>query len=392
MKRLPLILLLLLLTTGARAGDTTVRVSIFSIFKPTHVQVSSKRPLLLTAVAEDGNIGKYKSRSVQIICGTRTPLSMDTGKNVVLAGSAQFRPALGRTLTVGVKDRPHREYSGWIEIRERQGLCLIINHVSLEDYSRDVACRELGASLPEALKAQAVAVRSYALATANKHGLEGFDFCDLTHCQAYTGRDACSAEQRKQLEAVSGLALMYKNRPATTYYFSTCGGHTASAADVFGPGADQPYLRGVKDAEGEKPPYCARSDHMVWRMDVGRRNLCALLDAALPTRHGDDCGIGIVETGKGGWVRRIDIHGNQLNGMNGEQFHNFMGRSFGWGEFKSGNFTMEFKDDRYMFLGRGLGHGVGMCQHGAMGMARADKDYKAILKHYYPGTELKLWP
>jgi stage II sporulation protein D len=389
MKRIPLVLLSLFLAAGARAGDTTVRVSIFSIFKPTRVQVSSLKPMLLTAVAEDGAIGKYKSRSVQINCGERWPLQMETGKKVVFAGSARFKPAPGDTLTVGVENRAERQYSGWIEIRERQGLCLIINHVSLEEYSRDVACREMGASLPEALKAQAVAVRSYALATANKHGLEGFDFCDLTHCQAYTGRDACSAEQRKHLDAVSGLALMYKGRPAMTYYFSTCGGHTASAADVFGPGADKPYLQGVKDGD---PPYCSRSDHMVWRMDEERRLLCARIDAALPTQHGIDCTIEIVETGKGGWVRRIDVHGKQLNGMGGEWFHNFMGRNFGWGRFKSGNFTIEKKGDRLVFRGRGLGHGVGMCQHGAMGMARADKDYKAILQHYYPGTELKVWP
>jgi len=389
MKCLQLVLLSVFLAAGARAGDTTVRVSIFSIFKPTHVKVSSRNPLLLTAVAEDGKIGKYKSRSVEIVCGGRTPLSMETGKNVVLAGSARFRPALGHTLTVGVKDRPQREYSGWIEIRERQGFCLIINHVSLEEYSQDVACRELGSSLPEALKAQAVAVRSYALATADKHGLEGFDFCDLTHCQVYTGRDACSAEQRKHLDAVSGLALMYEGRPAMTYYFSTCGGHTASAADVFGPGADQPYLQGVKDGDS---PYCSRSDHMLWRMEEERKRLCALLDAAMPAQLGVDCTIEIVETGKGGWVRRIDVHGKEQSGMGGEWFHNFMGRNFGWGRFKSGNFTIEEKGDRLVFRGRGLGHGVGMCQHGAMGMARADKDYKAILQHYYPGTELKLWP
>ena len=389
MTRLAPFSLILLLASGASAGDTTVRVSIFSIFKPTRVRVSTLKPMLLTAVGEDGAVGKYKSRAVQITCGERWPLQMETGKKVVFAGSARFKPAPGDTLTVGVKHRAERQYAGWIEIRERQGLCLIINHVSLEEYSRDVACRELGASPAEALKAQAVAVRSYALATANKHGHEGFDFCDLTHCQAYTGRSACTAEQRKHLDAVAGLALMYKNRPAVTYYFSTCAGHTAAAADVFGPMDDKPYLRGIKDGD---PLYCARSDHMLWRIDVERKLLCKSLKSALPKLKGEDCSVEIVERGKGGWVRRIDIKGDNEVSVAGEWFHNFMGSFFGWGRFKSGNFSMESKGEQYVFRGRGLGHGVGMCQHGAMGMARTGKDYKAILRHYYPGTELKIWP
>ena len=389
MKRLAPVMLFLLLASDVSAGETTVRVSIFSIFKPTHVRVSSKKPLLLTAVAEDGNIGKYKSRSVQIICGERWPIQIKTGNSLVPAGSARFKPAPGQTLTVGVKDRSEREYAGWIEIRERQGLCLIVNHVSLEDYSRDVACRELGASPFEALKAQAVAARSYALATAGKHNHEGFDFCDLTHCQAYTGRDACSVEQHKHLDAVSDLVLVYDNRPAKTFYFSTCGGHTASAADVFGPGAGKAYLRGVEDGD---PPHCARSDHMLWRMDVKRKRLCSLLQKEVPSLGGKDCSLEIVESGKGGWVRRIDVRSKNVVSVGGEWFHNFMGSSFGWGKFKSANFSLETRGDSYVFRGRGLGHGVGMCQHGAMGMAQKGADFRAILKHYYPGTELKLWP
>ena len=382
MKHLPLILLMLFTAPGANAGETTVRVSIFSIFKPSHVQVNSLKPMLLTAVAEDGAIGKYKSRSVQIVCGERWPLQIETGEKVVFAGSARFKPAPGDSLTVGIMDRAERQYAGWIEIKERHGSCLIINHVPLDKYSQDVACREIGASPVEALKAQAVAVRSYALATSGKHNHEGFDFCDLTHCQAYTGRDACTAGQFKQLDAVSGMTLMYKNRPATAYYFSTCAGHTASAADVFGPREARPYLDGVKD--GEKPS-CAASEHMRWRFEIDQKELCDRLVQGT-------CSIEVKSTGKGGWVKQVELRGKKLEVMHGEQFHNLLGKEFGWGKFKSSRFKMETRGSRIVFEGRGLGHGVGMCQHGAMGMARAGKDYRAILKHYYPGTELKIWP
>jgi stage II sporulation protein D len=69
-----------------------------------------------------------------------------------------------------------------------------------------------------------------------------------------------------------------------------------------------------------------------------------------------------------------------------------MGRAFGWGKFKSARFWVETGGKRVVFHGRGLGHGVGMCQYGALGMAKAGKDYRVILEHYYPGTELKQWP
>ncbi|MFC1654651.1 SpoIID/LytB domain-containing protein [Myxococcota bacterium] len=380
--RCPALWLLLFLAADAYAEDTSVRVSIFGIFQPVEVRVNSKKPMQVTAVAEDGNIGKYASRSVQIICGGRWPIQMETGKNVVLAGSAQFKPEAGQTLKAGVKGVKDREYAGWIEIKERQGHCLIINHAPLEAYVRDVACRELGTSGVEALKAQAVAVRSYALATASKHNHEGYDFCDLTHCQAYTGRDACTSEQLKHLDAVSGLALVYNDRPAMTYYFSTCAGHTASAADVFGPKEARAYLKGVPD--GEKP-YCSASEHIHWRFEVDPKDLCARMAEG-------PCSVEVRSTGKGGWVRQVAVRGKKLVLMHGERFHNLMGEAFGWGKFKSARFQVENSGKLVIFRGRGLGHGAGMCQHGAMGMARAGKSYREILEHYYPGTELKKWP
>lgn len=387
--RAPWLLMLLLATEAHAQEDLSVRVGIFGVFEPVDVRVSSQKPMQVTAVAEDGNLGKSTSRYAQIHCGGRWPVQMETGRNVVLAGSAQFRPEANCALKVGVQGGPEREYAGWIEVKERQGRCLIVNHVPLEEYSRDVACRELGASGAEALKAQAVAARSYALATMGKHNPEGFDFCDLTHCQVYTGREACTPEQHGHLDDVSGLALLYQGSPALTCYFSTCAGHTASAGDVFGPRAARPYLQGVPDGA---EPYCSSSEHLRWRFEVGREELCGKLAAALPELGKGPCSLEIESRGKGGWVRRVAIRGKQLVRLPGESFHNLMGKAFGWGKFKSPRFEMESSGKRVVFRGRGLGHGVGMCQHGAMGMARAGLNYRDILEHYYPGTELKKWP
>jgi stage II sporulation protein D len=124
---------------------------------------------------------------------------------------------------------------------------------------------------------------------------------------------------------------------------------------------------------------------MRWRFSVGRAELCGSLGQA-------ECQLETAEVGRGGWVKRIVVRGSKDREMSGENFHLLMGRKFGWGKFKSARFKLESSKDRFTFRGRGMGHGVGMCQHGAMGMERAGKDYEAILRHYFPGTEVSRWP
>ena len=85
-----------------------------------------------------------------------------------------------------------------------------------------------------------------------------------------------------------------------------------------------------------------------------------------------------------GWVRNVKLISVGQVEIGGEAFHNLMGRRFGWGQFKSPHFTVRRDGDDWVFEGTGLGHGVGMCQYGAIGMARAGRSWRAILKHYYP--------
>ncbi|MBN2497539.1 MAG: SpoIID/LytB domain-containing protein [Deltaproteobacteria bacterium] len=303
------------------------------------------------------------------------------------AAELRIRPRGSRALRVRVPGAAERSYPGWLEIGTQGERCRLVVHVPFERYVEQVACYEIRGAGPEALEAQAVLVRSYALAHLGRHAAEGFDFCDLTHCQVYPGDGACTAAQLESLRKVAGQVLLFEGELADVAYFSTCGGHTASAADVWGGETARPYLQGVEDSR-EGRALCARSDHLRWRFEVERDELCAALRAKLPAAAGR-CAVSIAETGRGGWVRRVRIAGpGGEASISGADFHLLMGRRFGWSRFKSGHFVVQARGGRYVFLGRGLGHGVGMCQHGAMGLERAGADHRAILEHYFPGTAL----
>ncbi|MBW1809050.1 MAG: SpoIID/LytB domain-containing protein [Deltaproteobacteria bacterium] len=378
------------------AQPAQVSVSLFSIFKPKAIDLSGidKALLKVTTLAEDGRRSSFKAASIKVNCGGRAPVCLTVAGKKICAASIQVSPT-GKParLIATVSGAVTREYAGQIEISEHNDKCLTINHVALEEYARSVACHEIRGAGPQALKAQLIASRTYALSGLRKHKGQGFDFCDLTHCQVYKGHEACSEKQHAQLSEVSGLALTYDGHPIEAYYFSTCGGHTAAAQDAWGISAARAYLTGVKDGQG---PYCGNSEHMRWRFEVDRTKLCARLRKALPKlgrrKGAQPCSIEISKTGRGGWVSQVRISGKKSIVVVGDKFHMLLGKMYGWGKFKSARFTLDVRGKKYVFHGRGLGHGVGMCQYGAMGMEKAGADYKAILKHYYPGTRIEKWP
>jgi SpoIID/LytB domain protein len=378
------------------AQPAQVSVSLFSIFKPKAIDLSGidKAPLKITTLAEDGRQRSFKAASIKVDCGGRGPVCMTLAGKKICAASIRVSPTgQPARLIATVSGAFTREYAGQIEISEKNNKCLTINRVSLEEYARSVACHEIRGAGPQALKAQLIASRTYALSGLSKHEGQGYDFCDLTHCQVYKGYEACSQEQHAQLTEVSGMALTYDGRPIETYYFSTCAGHTAAAQDAWGISAARAYLPGVKDG---KQPYCASSEHMRWRFEADRKKLCVRLSKTIPKlgrkKGPKPCRIEIAKTGRGGWVSRVRISGKKSIVVAGDKFHMLLGKMYGWGKFKSARFTMEVRGKKYVFHGRGLGHGVGMCQYGAMGMEKAGADYKSILKHYYPGTRIEKWP
>jgi len=278
-----------------------------------------------------------------------------------------------------------RSYEGEILIRVKQGRLFIINRLPLSAYLSSVILSEMGHAPLEALKAQAVLSRTLAYTAMAENKNQDYDVSDLTDSQAYRGFEIQTALSRKAVETTEGLILTYQNRRAKIFYASTCGGHTSSPHEVWGQ-----ENRGLKGVACSKNGHilCRNSPHFkIWQWKVALNDLTrlpALKD--FPVDH-----IEISKKDSWGRVLTLDFFsGEQKRTLLAEQFRIEAGRHFkSFGLLKSAYLKLAVENQTVLFEGRGLGHGVGLCQWGAKTLADMGLDFKAILQFYFPALKLK---
>lgn len=246
--------------------------------------------------------------------------------------------------------------------------------IEAEEYVAAVVAGEAGTLKPlEARKAMAVAARTYAFRMAGRHRAEGFDFCVTTHCQR-----ALPGVKEEAAVATAGELLWWHGKPAFTVYSQDCGGRTEAAAAVW-PAEAAPYLSVHDD------PYCRRHGGREWSWTVDWTALAhALLAEHL--RAPEELGaMQIVERTEGGRAKviRLKGEGSAPVTISASSLRFAVGRHLGWNLIRS---DINNVDDETHLRGHGQGHGVGLCQRGAAGMAEESLDYRAILRFYYPGT------
>jgi stage II sporulation protein D len=297
-----------------------------------------------------------------------------------------------------------RRFRGRVNvIRGRTGLTLI-SRLPLESYLAAVLSQEMGTRAPEereALLAQAVVARTFALRNRGRWESDGFDATADTRDQVYLGVDVESAQAWDAVRATAGLVVRYRGRLIDAYYHSTCGGRTAAVEEVFRSAQRQPYLRSVSDASGGGHFYCERSPRFHWRAQWDATTLRAILTRTLATvmEVGGDglqriTDVQVTRTSASGRVAEMRVvfaHGDvRIAGpqvrtvlrptsdqlLQSTAFRVFVTRS----DAGVGQLTLE---------GTGAGHGVGMCQWGAIGRARAGQSYRRILATYFPGTTVE---
>lgn len=277
------------------------------------------------------------------------------------AGRRQAVPR-GRSLRVG-----HATASGRYTIET----------LDLEEYVARVVAGEAapGAGL-EAQKALALAVRTYALANSGRHAREGFDLCDLTHCQALARPTAAS---RQAAAATRGQVLRYRGSLASVFYAASCGGHTERPSQVWPGAVDLPYL------PAREEPDCAREAE--WTTEVAAAELARALRAA-GMRGEVVRRLAVRGRSRSGRVTRIAVEGFEPAELDGEGFRLAVGRVLGWQLLKSTAFDITRTAGGYRFRGRGSGHGVGLCVAGAARMARAGRSAADIVRLYFPGVTI----
>jgi stage II sporulation protein D len=286
-----------------------------------------------------------------------------------------------------------RDYRGSLEVRKIDGRIWVINVLDIESYLKGVVPCEIGGVAErqiEAAKAQAVAARTYALAHMGQYSDLGFDLYATVQDQVYKGIGCERDITNRAIESTAGEALFFGSAPIEAKYHSTCGGRTADFNDAWS-GAPPPYLRSVICN------YCEKSPHYQWTKVMTKDEFFAHLRSRLNRMK--------VILDQGELIHSFRMtrsrSSNRLKELvlvtnkNVYKIANYRIRTlFGeptdpGGLLKSTYVRIETKDDKVMIDGRGFGHGVGMCQFGALQMADEGKDYRQILYHYYRGTRLK---
>ncbi len=265
--------------------------------------------------------------------------------------------------------------------------------MELDEYLEGVLLAEMPSSFEmEALKAQAVVARTYALHQMRSLGGGGCsksthpaDICsDSTHCQAWKDPAEAITEWgsggkdfleriRQAIAETSGEAVCYQGKLIEAVYHSTCGGRT-EASHALWSGGPLPYLQSIDC------PYCKHSPHYRSEILIPFAELAEALhqDIALPATSGGRPPLEVAGETPGGRVATLRVNGTLMEGKELRCLLNLPSTALTW-EIREGGLLMHT---------RGRGHGVGLCQYGADGAARKGKDYLQIILFYYPGTEV----
>ncbi len=255
------------------------------------------------------------------------------------------------------------DYRGDFTFSSSLGKLKIINTLGMDDYISGVVQAEGGyKGHPEYFKTQAVIARTYAYLHMGKHADEGYDLCDDVHCQAYHGRSTVAAID-KAVKSTEGQVLTdIDSALVLTPFHSNCGGETVSSENV--------WLTSLPNLVSVFDPYCAFSRNALWEKDISRDEWLRYLQ--------DKSGKVINSPADLSFTQNSRMHSYRL----GEILIPLSVIRADW-SLRSTFFSISDEGDNLHFSGRGYGHGVGLCQEGAMVMATRDFNYKQILNFYY---------
>jgi SpoIID/LytB domain protein len=311
--------------------------------------------------------------------------------------------------------REDRSYRGNIIFTpDRNGDLAAVNALDAETLLKGLVPSEIFTDSPmEALRSQAVVARGELFAKlGNRHTADPYMVCADVHCQAYRGMEKEHPRASDAVDDTAGMMVFSEGGLVDSVYSSSCGGHSESGKNVW-QGSNHAFLTGVPDVQSgvkvypdgvseksvrnfiEHPPkeaYCGMSrfgkGSFRWDKTLTDQEIRDGILKITGQDIGQLVGIDILERGVSGRIMRLDVNGQ----LNGKAVVVHLSPELrirkSLGGLKSSMFVMDRVGNSYKFTGGGFGHGVGMCQNGAIGMADAGKKYQQILQHYYQNSEV----
>jgi stage II sporulation protein D len=317
--------------------------------------------------------------------GRRIPWSVvgstDGGFTIAQRPYAQQRIAIITRKDIDLKVRGlERKYRERLDIyRQKDGQLLLINRLGVEDYIRGVLYHESSHRWPmEALMVQAIAARTYALYQMQENELQDFDVTSDIYSQVYGGRKSERYRTNIAVKKTVGQVMIYQGKIIPAYYHSTCAGHTEDVTALWNHEPIYP-LKGVRCS------FCTLSPHYRWKKNIRLKDIQDKLNAG-----GYQLGlikeIHVLERNASGRIEtlRILTREEQSVDISGKDFRNILGPNL----IKSNNYRIVMQGYYCDIIGAGWGHGVGMCQWGALGMAKMRHKHYQIIQQYYPGVML----
>jgi len=362
MRRLRTIVLLLMVasvaTSAGASATKRVRIAVLGLFHSNQfvVEASSASPMLVDSGQQQFVAGAGARQTVSIHrIGSK--VIVEAAGSRIVGERFTFGPRSGgeSDFVLAVPGKLRRRYRGNLVVTvgatAGKAELIAVVEMDIETAVASIVAAELSSAAPlEALKAQAVVTRSFLASGGRRHPYA--EFCDTTHCQFLREPPPPASPAALAVRATAGLVLAWKCKPFAAMYSASCGGHTHSLAEVGDaqigdPAPDYPYFS-VECA------YCRRRPEK-WSSQISHKDATALA----PNREQE----------------RIQA-----------------ARKLGWSTLPSNTFTQSDVAGDVVLNGVGRGHGVGLCQRGASGMAQHGEDFRTILLHYFPNTTIESVP
>lgn len=292
--------------------------------------------------------------------------------------SRRIRFTASKDITLYPGEETQR-YRGTLDIIQKPDRkFLFVNTIELEQYIRGVLYHEVSHRWPmEAMKAQAVAARTYALYQMKKNKADEYDVTGDIYSQVYGGKNSERFRTNIAVKRTAGKILVYNNKVLPAYFHASCGGHTENARNIWG--ENLPPLSGVPCS------FCAFAPHASWKRNFRSKDIQDKLGS-----HGYPMGpigdIRVVSRNESGRINNLIFTARDGTTTNipGIKFREIIGPN----TIKSNRYEIVMKGYYFDLLGHGWGHGVGMCQWGAHQMAEERHKYDEILAFYYPGAKI----
>lgn len=287
----------------------------------------------------------------------------DTLKWLKVSGSG-LNPTIKMRLE---SDKKEHKYFGSIKVSAKNGTLNLVNDLNVDTYVGMVVQAEVGyGAVEEYYKIQSIICRTYAMRNLERHALDGYDLCDNEHCQVFSGLKQPTNEVIKATAATSGSVMVDpESQLILSAFHANCGGQTSNSEDVWR--ESRSYLTSVEDT------FCLGSRSAVWNKSIPLNEFLSQIGFSVDLEIND------------GWSfsqsDRKKHFAIGVDSVETSKMRRFL-------QLKSTYFNLDIKGGVVKLYGRGYGHGVGLCQQGAMKMAEHGYSYSQILGYYYKGVSL----